>query len=159
MLTRKNDAPLDFDLQKVLEQSKDNPVFYVQYAHARICSVFRHAGELGIALDEDALAGAPVDRLGQPAELTVLRRMATFPRMIEGAVEQFEPHRIAFFLNDLASDFHVLWSRGRDDSSLRFLIDGDRELTLARLAMLGAVRQVLALGMRIIGVRPVEEMS
>lgn len=159
MLTRKNDAPLDFDLQKVLEQSKENPVFYVQYAHARICSVFRNAAELGIRPDGDALKAAARARISDPAELTVVRRMATFPRMIEGAVEQFEPHRIAFYLNDLASDFHVLWSRGRDDSSLRFLIEGDRELTLARLAMLAAVRQVLALGMRIIGVRPVEEMS
>ena len=158
MLTRKNDAPLDFDLQKVVEHSKDNPVFYVQYAHARICSVFRNAREAGFDPSEDELRKAAFNRIASADELALIRLAASFPRMIEGAVQQFEPHRVAFYLGDLASIFHSLWARGKDNQELRFLVEDDAELTNARLAMLAAVRHVLALGLKLIGVQPVDEM-
>jgi arginyl-tRNA synthetase len=158
MLTRKNDAPLDFDLAKVTEQSKDNPVFYVQYAHARICSVFRNAAEDGL----DELAANPLDAdltlLADPAELALLREMASFPRVLEGAAANFEPHRVAFYLQDLAGAFHALWTRGKEEPSLRFLALDAPELTRARLTMLAAVRGVIATGLGLLGVRPVEEM-
>jgi arginyl-tRNA synthetase len=158
MLTRKNDAPLDFDFAKVTEQSKDNPVFYVQYAHARICSVLRNAREAGF----EQLARAPLEAdlglLADPAELTLLRAMASFPRVLEGAALQFEPHRVAFYLYDLASAFHALWTRGKEDQGLRFLLAENAALTQARLAMLTAVRSVLATGLGLMGVEPVEEM-
>jgi arginyl-tRNA synthetase len=158
MLTRKNDAPLDFDLAKVTEQSKDNPVFYVQYAHARICSVLRHAAEEGIAAQAADLAGADLALLSDPAELALLREMASFPRVLEGAAVHYEPHRVAFYLQDLAGAFHALWTRGKEDANLRFLIGDSLELTRARLAMLTAVRRVLAIGLGLMGVRPVEEL-
>ncbi len=158
MLTRKNDAPLEFDLRKVVEQSKDNPVFYVQYAHARICSVFRNAAEAGIATDPETLAAAPLDRLRDPAELDLLRQMAGWPRVVEGAARSFEPHRIAFYLHDLAGAFHALWTRGKEEPGLRFLLAGEPGSTAARLAMLAAVRRVIANGLRLMGVKPVEEM-
>jgi arginyl-tRNA synthetase len=134
MLTRRNDAPLDFDLAKVTEQSKDNPVFYVQYAHARICSVFRRAAEDGFAeaLPSGPDATAAVERLDDHAELAVLRQLASWPRTVEGTAQSFEPHRVAFYLHDLASCFHALWTRGNEDAGLRFLIPGDVELTRAR---------------------------
>ncbi len=158
MLTRKNDAPLEFDLEKVVEQSKDNPVFYVQYAHARICSVFRNATEAGLPTDPEALAGAPLEGLRDPAELELIRQMAGWPRLVEGAARSFEPHRIAFYLHDLASAFHALWTRGKEEPGLRFLIGAEPGLTTARLAMLAAVRIVIANGLRLMGVTPVEEM-
>jgi arginyl-tRNA synthetase len=158
MLTRKNDAQLDFDLAKVTEQSKDNPVFYVQYAHARICSVFRNAAEEGIDPEAAELAGADLALLTDPAELALLREMASFPRILEGAAVHYEPHRVAFYLQDLAGAFHALWTRGKEDANLRFLIGGSPELTQARLAMLTAVRRVVAIGLGLMGVRPVEEL-
>jgi arginyl-tRNA synthetase len=160
MLTRKNDAPLDFDLAKVLEQSRDNPVFYVQYAHARACSVLRHAAaELpDIALEPARLAKAPVERLTDSGELGLIKLMAGWPRLIESAAEAHEPHRIAFYLYDLAAAFHGLWNKGRDDASLRFLVPEDRALTAARLAMVRAMAFVIASGLGIFGVKPVEEM-
>jgi len=158
MLTRKNDAPLEFDLEKVVEQSKDNPVFYVQYAHARICSVFRNAAEAGLPTDPGALAGAPLEGLRDPAELELIRQMAGWPRLVEGAARSFEPHRIAFYLHDLAGAFHALWTRGKEEPGLRFLIGAEPGLTTARLAMLAAVRIVIANGLRLMGVTPVEEM-
>lgn len=156
MLTRRNDAPLDFDLVEAVRQSKDNPVFYVQYAHARICSVFRNAAEAGF--DVERLAGAPLERLTDPAELDLLRVMAQWPRVVEGAAAQYEPHRIAFYLHDLAGAFHSLWTKGREETGLRFLLAGDEATTRARLAMLGAVRTVLAGGLRLMGVEPVDEL-
>ena len=141
MLTRKNDAPLDFDFAKVTEQSKDNPVFYVQYAHARICSVFRNAATTGCSRCPQTLTGADLGLLADPAELTLLREMASFPRVLEGAAQHFEPHRVAFYLQDLASAFHALWTRGKEEPSLRFLLSEAPELTRARLAMLAAVRE------------------
>ncbi len=160
MLTRKNDAPLDFDLAKVLEQSRDNPVFYVQYAHARCRSVLRHAeAELGaVAVTPRSLAEAPLDRLDDPAEMALIRQMASFPRMVEIAAEAHEAHRIAFYLYDLASSFHALWNKGKDEASLRFLLPDDPALTRARLALVQAVATVVASGLAVMGVTPVEEM-
>src|SRR6202022_2185029 len=138
MLYRKNDAVLDFDLAKVIEQSRENPVFYVQYGHARGHSVFRNAREVVPDLPEDAgtraafLSQAAVERLTDPAELDLLRRLALYPRMIEAAAGAHEPHRIAFYLYDLASEFHALWTRGRDLPYLRFIINNDAEITTAR---------------------------
>jgi arginyl-tRNA synthetase len=156
MLTRKNDAPLDFDLKKVTEQSKDNPVFYVQYAHARICSVFRHAGEQG--LDVGAASMGDFALLSDPGELALLRQVAYLPRLFEAAAQQREPHRVAFYLHDLASALHGLWTRGNEDPGLRFLQTGRPALTRARLAMLAAVRTAIAAGLAVIGVTPVEEL-
>jgi arginyl-tRNA synthetase len=158
MLTRKNDAPLDFDLAKVTEQSKDNPVFYVQYAHARICSVFRNAEADGLAYLARAAYEADLSLLADPAELALVREMASFPRVLEGAAAQFEPHRVAFYLYDLAGAFHALWTRGKEEPGLRFLRADAAELTRARLAMLATVRAVLATGLGLLGVRPVEEL-
>ena len=160
MLTRKNDAQLDFDLTKVTEQSRDNPVFYVQYAHARSHSVLRHAADLFTAaeLSAEALAEAPFERLRDPSELSLIKLMAGWPRMVEGAALAHEPHRIAFYLGDLATEFHALWNKGKDDASLRFILDGDRDLTLARLALVKGVAFVIASGLQVIGVVPVEEM-
>jgi len=164
MLYRKNDAVLDFDLAKVIEQSRENPVFYVQYGHARGHSVFRNAREVVPDLPEEAgeraayLATAPVERLTDPAELGLLRQLALYPRMIEAAAVAHEPHRIAFYLYDLASEFHALWTRGRDLPYLRFIINNDAELTKARLALVQGVVSVLASGLAILGVNAPDEM-
>lgn len=160
MLYRKNDAPLDFDFAKVTEQSRDNSVFYVQYAHARISSVFRNAeADLpDVALDPTALANADVALLEDPGELQIIRRLAGYPRLVEAAAEAHEPHRIAFYLYDLASDFHILWNKGKESPQLRFISKDRVELTLARLALLSAIRYVLANGLGILGVSPVQEM-
>jgi arginyl-tRNA synthetase len=164
MLFRKNDAVLDFDLAKVIEQSKDNPVFYVQYGHARGHSVFRNAREMIPDLPEEAgaraafLADAAVERLTDPAELDLLRRLALYPRMMEAAAAAHEPHRIAFYLYDLASEFHALWTRGRDLPYLRFIITNDAEITRARLAMVQGVVSVLASGLAVLGVHAPDEM-
>jgi arginyl-tRNA synthetase len=165
MLYRKNDAVLDFDLAKVIEQSRDNPVFYVQYGHARGHSIFRNAREEVLHdLPEDAslrlayLSAAPVERLTDAAELDLLRRLALYPRMIEGAAAAHEPHRIAFYLYDLASEFHALWTKGRDLPYLRFIINNDAEMTKARLAMVQGVVSVLASGLGILGVHAPKEM-
>jgi arginyl-tRNA synthetase len=154
MLTRKADAQMEFDLDKVVEQSRDNPVFYVQYAHARCRSVLRQAGDPAVA----DLASAPVTALSDPAELSLIRRMAAWPRTVEAAAAAREPHRIAFFLQDLAADFHILWNRGRDDSTLRFIRAEEPEATRARLALVAATAVVLRSGLAVMGVEPVEEM-
>jgi arginyl-tRNA synthetase len=160
MLYRKNDAPLDFDFAKVTEQSRDNPVWYVQYAHARIASVFRNAAAdlKGVDLGPSALAGADFALLDDPGELQVIRRIAGYPRLVEAAAEAHEPHRIAFYLYELASDFHALWNKGKDSPHLRFISKDRLHVTLARLALLRAIRDVLANGLGILGVRPVQEM-
>jgi arginyl-tRNA synthetase len=157
MLTRKNDATLDFDFDKVLEQSKDNPVFYVQYANARVNSVLRRAREAGIACDDTMLAAADLARLNHDAELGVARKIAEWPRLVEIAARGNEPHRIAFYLYELASDFHGLWNRGNDDASLRFLQD-DFATSQAKIALARAVGVVICAGLGILGVTPVEEM-
>jgi arginyl-tRNA synthetase len=164
MLYRKNDAVLDFDLAKVIEQSRENPVFYVQYGHARGHSVFRNARAVLPGLPEEEagrvayLLDASVERLTDPAELDLLKRLALFPRLIEAAASAHEPHRIAFYLYDLASEFHALWTRGRDLPYLRFIIDNDAEITKARLAMVQGVVSVLASGLAILGVHAPNEM-
>jgi arginyl-tRNA synthetase len=154
MLTRKADAQMEFDLDKVVEQSRDNPVFYVQYAHARCRSVLRKAGDPPAA----ELAAAPLDALADPAELALIRRMAGWPRLVEAAAAAREPHRIAFFLQDLAADFHVLWNKGDADTTLRFIRGDDPVTTRARLALVAATAVVLRSGLAVMGVEPVEEM-
>jgi arginyl-tRNA synthetase len=160
MLTRKNDAPLDFDLAKALEQSRDNPVFYVHYAHARAHSVLRHAAEMypGADLSGEALARVELARLTDPAELALIKLMAGWPRLIETAAEAHEPHRIAFYLYEVAAAFHGLWNKGKDDATLRFLLPDDADLTMARLALVRAVALLVASGLAVFGVPPMEEM-
>jgi arginyl-tRNA synthetase len=160
MLDRKNDAELEFDLAKVIEQSKDNPVFYVQYAHARICSVFRQAeaafGAIPILAEE--ITACDLSILTDEGERALMRVMAEFPRLIEQAAATREPHRIVFYLYDLASAFHALWNRGKDLPDLRFINNDDRKGTSARLALVKAVRTVIANGLRLLGVSAPEEM-
>ena len=159
MLFRKNDATLDFDLAKVIEQSKDNPVFYVQYAHARCSSVFRQAAEaFGSIPDASALADVDLSPLSDSAELDVLRRIAQYPRVVEAAAAAHEPHRVAFYLYELASDFHSLWNKGKEAPHLRFVIETDRMSSHARLALVWAVKTVLASGLGILGVSAPDEM-
>ncbi len=160
MLTRRNDQTLEFDFAKVTEQSKDNPVFYVQYCHARCRSVLRHAADTrgAAALTSGALAGAPLHRLAAPEEMDLIRVLAAWPRLVEAAAEAHEAHRVAFYLYDLAAAFHALWNKGKDDTTLRFLVEGDSDLTTARLALVQAVAHVVASGLGVIGVDPVEEM-
>ncbi len=158
MLTRKNDAALDFDFDKVMEQSKDNPVFYVQYAHARATSVARRAAEAGLAFDDAALASADLAPLGAPAELALMRKLAEWPRQVEIAANHHEPHRIAFYLYDLASEFHSLQHQGKLDPELRFLREDAPEATRARLALVRATAVVIASGLGILGVAPMDEM-
>jgi arginyl-tRNA synthetase len=160
MLTRRPDAQMDFDLDAVVAQTRDNPVFYVQYAHARCRSVLRAAAELlgAEATTDAALAEVATDSLEAEAELALVRRLAAWPRAVIAAAQAREPHRIAFFLYDLAGDFHMLWNRGKDDSSLRFL-QADRPAdTLARLALVAATAAVIRAGLAVMGVDPVEEM-
>ena len=160
MLFRKSDAPLDFDFQKVTEQSKDNPVFYVQYAHARVCSVFNQAREAlpGLDLEPEGLATADLTRLTDEGELGLLKRVAQWPRVVEAAAEAHEPHRIAFYLHDLASDLHGHWNRGKDLPQLRFVNHEDPLSSHARLAMVRAVASVLASGLTLLGVTAPVEM-
>ena len=160
MLTRRNDQALDFDFAKVTEQSKDNPVFYVQYAHARAASVLRLAREQFAAaeLTSESLADARLARLVEPEELGLVKLLASWPRLVESAAETHEPHRIAFYLQDLAAQFHMLWNKGKDDAGLRFLIAEEPELTKARLALVQGIKHVIASGLRVFGVEPVEEM-
>lgn len=160
MLTRKNDAPFDFDLAKVQEQSKDNPVFYIQYAHARCCSVFRQAREAmpGTDSKDSTLMGISLNLLTDSGELGLIKLLAAWPRTIEAAAEAHEPHRLAFYLNDVAAAFHGHWNRGKEEPGLRFIVEGNEALTLARLALVRGVQLVIASGLRVIGVTPVEEM-
>jgi len=158
MLTRKNDAPLDFDFDKVMEQSKDNPVFYVQYANARVNSVLRKAREAGIAVDDATLAAADLSGLTHEAEIALAKKVAEWPRLVEIAGRSNEPHRVAFYLYDLASDLHGLWNRGHDEPSLRFLQQGDPATSQAKIALVRAVTVVICAGLGILGVTPAEEM-
>ena len=160
MLTRKNDAPLDFDFVKVMEQSKDNPVFYVQYAHARCKSVIRMAGdELADAVKmSEAPSRELVEKLATPAELELIQVLANWPRIVEGAAQSYEPHRIAFYLQDLAAAFHGYWNKGNEDPSLRFILKDDVQMTAARLALVRSVATVIASGLWVLGVEPLEEM-
>jgi arginyl-tRNA synthetase len=160
MLTRKNDAQLEFDFAKVTEQSKDNPVFYVQYAHARCFSVFRKFDEefAGKDRSDATLVAADLSLLTDPSEVSLMRAMAEWPRVIEAAAQSHEPHRITYFLYEMASEFHSLWNKGTGDASLRFLHDDNLDLTNARLALLRAVSLVIASGLLVLGVEPREEL-
>ena len=160
MLYRKAEALLDFDFQKVTEQSRDNPVFYVQYAHARTCSVFRQAAaEMGeLAFGEADLLKADLSLLSDEGEIGLIKKLSEYPRIIEQSAKSDEPHRLAFYLNDLASEFHSHWNRGKEKPKLRFINDKNAKLTLARLAMLRATTLVLASGLAIIGAKAPQEM-
>jgi arginyl-tRNA synthetase len=165
MLYRKNDAVLDFDLAKVIEQSKDNPVFYVQYGHARGHSIFRNAAEAlpGVLPAEGAaraatLSQVPLDRLDDPAELAIMRKLALYPRLVESAALAHEPHRVAFYLYELASEFHAQWTRGTNAPHLRFIIQDDPQVTVARLALVQGIVTVLASGLALLGVEAPNEM-
>jgi arginyl-tRNA synthetase len=154
MLTRKNDAQMDFDFAKVVEASKDNPVFYVQYAHARIRSLHRKAAQAG----SDTRVPPDLSLL-DTEELALVKVAAQFPRVVEGAAQAHEPHRIAFYLNDLAAAFHALWNRGNDDPSRRFLVEDNQPLTRARLELAAAIGQIVRNGLGIMGVAAAEEMQ
>ena len=159
MLTRKNDAPLEFDMARALEQSKDNPVFYVQYAHARIRSVLRRAeAEMPEVLGSDLAGNADLSVLTDAAEIDLIKCLCGWPRAVDSAVLSHEPHRLAFYLQELAAAFHLLWNKGNEDHGLRFIIPEDSRVTAARLILIGAVAQVIALGLGIFAVQPVEEM-
>ncbi len=164
MLYRKNDAVLDFDLAKVIEASRDNPVFYVQYGHARGESIFRNARVEMPELPADPaaraafLAKAPLEKLTDPMELALMRRIALFPRLVESAALAHEPHRVAFYLYELASDFHAQWTRGKDLPHLRFIIQNDPETTAARLALVQGIVTAIASGLALLGVEAPAEM-
>ncbi len=158
MLTRKNDAPLDFDFDKVLEQSRDNPVFYVQYANARVNSVLRKARDAGIDVEDATLADVDLDGMSHPAQLSVAKKVAEWPRLVEIAGRTNEPHRVAFYLYDLASELHALWNRGHDEPGLRFIDNSDMPATQAKIALARAVTVVISAGLGILGVTPVDEM-
>lgn len=160
MLYRKNDAPLEFDFAKVVEQSKDNPVFYVQYAHARCYSIFRNANKVFPKINLDG-SNASTDHLAllqEDDDIALMRQLGQFPRVIEASTVAHEPHRIAFYLYDLSAEFHSLWSRGKELPQLRFIHEGSQELTLARIALVAVTAQVIASGLEILGVNAIREM-
>lgn len=161
IMTRKNDVAFDFDLAKAKEQSKDNPVFYVQYAHARIRSVMRHAVEMYGA---DQIAPANLQKadfalLTDESEMGLIKLMAAWPRAVEAAAIAHEPHRLCFFIQDLAAAFHGLWNKGKDHATLRFLLPEQKDLSIARLAMIESCRTIIASGLDIFGVKAVEELT
>ena len=160
MLMRKNDAPLDFDLAKVVEQSKDNPVFYVQYAHARAASVFRNAQEVfpDLAPHSAGVRGADLSVLTDAGEIDLVKRLAFYPRLMAGAALAEEPHRVAFYLYELSSMLHAQWTRGNDLPHLRFIQAKDRVTTAARLALIAATQQVISSGLRVLGVEAPDSM-
>ena len=158
MLTRKHDSPLDFDLAKVVEQSRDNPVFYVQYAHARAASLFRNIKDVFPDIDKQSVRAADLSLLTDGGEVELIRKLAKFPRLIEGAAREHEPHRIPFYLYDVASAFHQQWTRGNDSPHLRFIQPNDRGVTTARFALVAATQQVISSGLAVLGVQAPEEM-
>jgi arginyl-tRNA synthetase len=158
MLTRKNDAPLDFDFDKALEQSKDNPVFYVQYAHARAHSVLARGAEAGFSVVDADLATVDLAPLGTEGERKLVQKIAEWPRQVEVAANHHEPHRIAFYLYDLASEFHALQHQGKLEPALRFVREDAPEATRARLALVRATQVVISAGLAILGVTPMDEM-
>jgi len=159
MLTRKNDAPLDFDFEKVLEQSKDNPVYYVQYASARIHSVFRKAKEVGIHFDAEQMRYETFSKITHEAEIKIAKKLAEWPRLVEISAKTHEPHRIAFYLYELAGDFHSLWNKGNENEELRFIQENDHEATCTKMAMISAVLVVISSGLGILGVEPATHMN
>ena len=160
MLTRKNDASLEFDFTKVTEQSKDNPVFYVQYGYARVFSVLKKAQDVikNFDISDNALKAADLSLLNDESELQLIKTMVNWPRIVESAAISHEPHRVAYYLYDLASEFHALWNKGNDRVDLRFVIEDNKDITVARLAMIRAFSKIIASGLNILGVEPVNEM-
>ena len=158
LLTRKNDQGFDFDLDKALEQSKDNPIFYVQYANARICSTLRKAQEANIATDDAVLGAADLAQVSHPAQLAVVKKLAEWPRQIEIAARTNEPHRVAFYLYDLASELHGLYHLGKTEFGLRFVNESSETATHANLALARSVSIVISAGLGILGVKPAQEM-
>ena len=160
MLTRKNDQVLEFDFDKVVEQSRDNPVFYVQYAHARCCSVLRNAdiGNIGGSSEKSNFCSNNLSLLTDENELNVIKILTNWPRIIQGAAKAHEPHRIAFYLSDLAAAFHSLWNKGKEDEKLRFIVEDDKELSFARLSLIKAIAIVIASGLEVIGIEAAEEL-
>ena len=155
MLTRQSNQTLEFDYSRALDQSKDNPYFYVQYAHARACSVLNHGADM---FDDMDVSKADLEKLNRPETLSVIKALSAWPRLVEQAATAREPHRVAFYLQDLASAFHGWWNMGRDDATLRFLIKDDRELSMAHLALVSAVKTVIASALDVIGVEPLDEL-
>ena len=160
MLTRKNDQVLEFDFDKVVEQSRDNPVFYVQYAHARCCSVLRNAnvGNTLGSFEKSNFCSHNLSLLTDENELNMIKILTNWPRIIQGAAKAHEPHRIAFYLSDLAAAFHSLWNKGKEDEKLRFIVEDDRELSFARLSLIKAIAIVIASGLEVIGIEAAEEL-
>ena len=158
LLTRKNDQGFDFDLDKALEQSKDNPIFYVQYANARICSTLRKAGEADIVTEDAVLGAADLAQVSHPAQLAVVKKLAEWPRQIEIAARTNEPHRVAFYLYDLASELHGLYHLGKTEFGLRFVNESSETATHANLALARSVSIVISAGLGILGVKPAQEM-
>jgi len=160
MLTRDPKSPLDFDFAKVVEQTRDNPVFYVQYAYARASSVMRHATEIFAPdqLTDEALAKIPLTSINSADELLLVKGMANWARVVEASALAQEPHRVAFYLMELAALFHGLWNKGNENASLRFIIADDKDLTLARLALINSMRVVLRSGLLVMGCKPMEEL-
>ncbi len=160
MLTRKNDAPFDFDLAKVIEQSKDNPIFYVQYAHARCCSVLRNLKASGLLpnVENEKIDVAVLENLADESEIELIRKIATFPRIIEMAVTNYEPHRLAFYLQELAALFHALWNKGVDNPNLKFIIPDKLDLTKSRIYLIMALKIIISSGLSIFNIKSVEEM-
>ncbi len=160
MLTRKNDQVLEFDFDKVVEQSRDNPVFYVQYAHARCCSVLRNAdvGNTRGTFEKSNFCSNNLSLLTDENELNMIKILTNWPRIIQGAAKAHEPHRIAFYLSDLAAAFHSLWNKGKEDEKLRFIVEDDKELSFARLSLIKAIALVIASGLEVIGIEAAEEL-
>jgi len=158
MLTRKNDAPLDFDFDKVQEQSRDNPVFYVQYAHARVHSVLTKASKLKMDVSDKALLAADLTSLGHESELTLIKKICEWPRLVELAAKHNEPHRIAFYLYELASEFHAFWSQGKDNHVLRFIVEKNVSQSQSKISLARCVAIVISNGLGILGVKPMDEM-
>lgn len=159
MLTRKNDAPFDFDLNKVIEQSKDNPIFYVQYAHARCSSVLRNLKEEKIAVANNGNFDEKIlENLTDESEIELIKKIMNFPRIIEMATANFEPHRIAFYLQELAAEFHSLWNKGTENPNLKFIIKENLQLTQARIYLVLTVQKIIATGLEIFNIKAVEEM-
>ncbi len=160
LLTRKNDAQMDFDLSEVTTQSRDNPVFYVHYAHARCFSVLKMAQEAfpEADLSVDALKTVDLSPLADDDEIALIRQLCAWPRLIDSAAEAHEPHRIAYYLQETAAAFHGLWTKGKDNTALRFVVPGDESTTMARMALVSAVRTVIASGLAVFGVEPRDEL-
>ena len=157
-LMRKNDAPLDFDFNKAIEQTKDNPVFYVQYANARICSILKRARSLGINTEKEFIAKTDLSYLSSESEILIIRKLSEWPNIIFVSASRYEPHRIAFYLYELAQLFHGLQSLGKIDHTMKFLIKDNMQVTLARVALIQSIQIVIISGLKILGVKPVDEM-